>query len=167
MAPKLSLPVNTIMLALWIVSIGLLSRRIGSLVLGHSCDVSTWQNDEGMLVCHIYKAKFAFMILSTFSVFALAVLDVRVLRQTTSRGAYREMKDAFSDKMPFARRGAGLGNTSRASSPSPTVYRRGGGSLELKDSPTTGSGDMSDGQRLIARSPDTGYSPYNNTPNLS
>jgi hypothetical protein len=167
MAPKLSLLANMILIALWIVSIVLLSRRIGSMVLSHTCDISTWQTDEGVLVCHIYKAKFAFMILSTFSIFALAVLDVRVLRQTTSRGAYREMKDAFSDKMPFARRGAAAGERSRTSSPAPPVYRRGGGSLELKDSPTMGSGDMSDGQRLIAHSPGPGYTPYNNTPDLS
>lgn len=173
MSPKISVLVHTFLLAISVVSIALLSRKIWPMVLSHTCDLATWQTSEGIMVCRLYKAMYAFMILSAFSLLACAGLDVAVLRQTTSRGAYREMRDGAgaSDKTPFASRGAapGAGPSSRNASPAPPTYRR-GFSLELKDSPDlsgASEGDMGDGQRLVAHSPEPGYTPYNATPRLS
>ncbi|ETN46674.1 uncharacterized protein HMPREF1541_00861 [Cyphellophora europaea CBS 101466] len=160
MTPKISLATNTLLLLLWIISTALISRKISHMVLTNSCSLSMWRTDMGVMVCRIYKALFAFIILAAASVAATVALDVHVLREMTSRGAYREMKDQQE-----ATTKAAWGGVQRAAEPSPALdgYRR-GFSIEMKDSPELGS-DMGDGARLVARSPDPGYTPQQ-TPKL-
>ena len=168
LSPRPSLLAHAGLQILWLVSTVLISRKLSGMVLSHTCTLSTWQTDMGVMVCRIYKALYAFIILSAASLAACLALDVIVLRQSTSRGAYREMKDRDSHH---------YGGSAAQQDPTTVPawhgkertgatdggYRR-GFSLEVKDSPELGS-DLGDAQRLVVKSPDPGYTPFQ-TPKL-
>lgn len=167
LGPKISLLTHAILQILWLVSIALISRKLSGMVLSHTCTLSTWQTDMGVMVCQIYKALYTFIVLSAASLAANLALDVAVWRQSTSRGAYREMKDG--DSQYYGAVGGGnqpawqeKERTGAQMAPAHTTadagYRR-GFSLDMKqESPDLGY-DLGDSQRLVAGSPDPGYTP--------
>lgn len=93
MAPRTSLIVNGLVFVLWIVGLALITAKIGSMVLGHTCKTPLWVTPTGMMVCRIYKALYSFIVMATASAGASVILDINVGNEQSRRGAYREMKD--------------------------------------------------------------------------
>ena len=135
LSPKASAIINALLLAGWLAGLAWISSKIGHMVLSHSCEISVWQTSMGMMVCRIYKALYAFIVISTTSQAGAVVLDYTVLKQQSTRGAYREMKDRSYEK---ERTGQKI---------SQSGLQR-GFYMEMKDSPDLNKDD--DGQRLVA-----------------
>ena len=118
-----------------------------------------------MMVCRIYKALYAFIVISTLSVGANVAMDYMVMREEGRRGIYREMKD-HSSSSPSKKGEMSMGNGG---------LRRGfyTSNTEMQDSPDLRGdkeGEEDDGQRLIRESPEMGadigeFTPYT-TPKL-
>lgn len=60
--------------------------------LFHSCSISNWGNDTGIMICNIYKTLFAFVVIGSASCIANIVVDVIVRREQVRRGAYEKME---------------------------------------------------------------------------
>ncbi|RAH46917.1 uncharacterized protein BO95DRAFT_99377 [Aspergillus brunneoviolaceus CBS 621.78] len=90
LSPRLSLTTNSILLVLWLISLGLLSYSLAHTILT-SCTTTYWGTSTGINVCRIYKALFAFTILATAAHIAAVVLDVIVRRRQTRLGEYDPM----------------------------------------------------------------------------
>lgn len=60
--PRLNLFLNSGLLAIWTVGFALLTWWSSS-TLGHVCNKVNWHNSDGIMVCRIYKALFAFSML--------------------------------------------------------------------------------------------------------
>ena len=69
LSPRLNLALNTILLILWTIGFGLLSYWM-SATLNHKCDVLSWHDDTGIMVCRIYKTLFTFSLLGWISTLA-------------------------------------------------------------------------------------------------
>lgn len=76
--PRTLTVIHGVLLLPWIIGTAYLGQKIGPMVLGHACDIATWQTDDGVMVCHIYKALFAFLVLSAAAVLAALALDITV-----------------------------------------------------------------------------------------
>ena len=135
MSPRASAIINATLLAAWLAGLAWISSKIGHMVLSHSCEISVWQTPMGMMVCRIYKALYAFLVISTASEAGAVTLDYAVIKQQSNRGAYREMKDQSYEKERIGQKISQSG------------LRR-GFYMEMKDSPDLSKDD--DGQRLVA-----------------
>lgn len=62
------------------------------MVLTHTCNLSLWQTDMGLMVCRMYKAVYAFSAVCVATSLASAALDFKVLREG-SAGVYRPLAD--------------------------------------------------------------------------
>jgi hypothetical protein len=60
--------------------------------LSHSCSISNWGNDTGIMICNIYKTLFAFVVIGCASSIANIIIDVRVRREQVRQGAYEKME---------------------------------------------------------------------------
>ena len=85
--------INVVLFALWSASLALIGWKLNHMVLSRSCTIEMWQTDMGMMVCRIYKAMSAFLILAWLSSIASFILDWTVASGQQSRGAYAQMKD--------------------------------------------------------------------------
>ena len=74
LAPKTSIWLTASSTGLWILSLGLLSWNL-STVLGATCDIEHWDHDTGIMVCRIYKALESFTAVGTY-VFTLLSLSL-------------------------------------------------------------------------------------------
>jgi hypothetical protein len=173
------------MFVLWIIGLGVITSKIGSMVLSHACGTQMWMTSMGVMVCRIYKALYSFIVVATVSSGAAVVLDVMVLKESARRGVYKEMKDQSHGQGQEKYEGIrgqshnqgqgqdqqkyepyrGQSNALSSSSPAESNLRR-GFYMEMKESPDLGGdGEEDDAQRLIGKSPDP--SEYSQTPRLS
>ena len=151
--PRLSFITHAGLLISWLVGLGLITSKIGDMVLGHSCSTSLWVTDMGIMICRIYKALYSFIVIGTASLAAAAVLDFRVIREISNRGAYREMKD--NDQGQGEKRGLGLGRSMSGMSARRSGFGlRGGNYVQMKESPELAGDDGDMGQRLVENTPD-------------
>lgn len=93
---KLNLALHLGLLILWIIAFGLLTSKISNMVLTHSCNLTLWQTEMGMLVCRMYKAMYAFSAVSVACAVAAVILDWSVLRAAAA-GVYRPLDDQSPD----------------------------------------------------------------------
>lgn len=85
---------NSVLTILWILGLSLLTWNLtGSGTLGHRCVKAIWYNEDGIMVCRLYKALTAFTVTGTFATILALLLDVRVERQSMARGKYNHMLD--------------------------------------------------------------------------
>jgi hypothetical protein len=170
-----------VLLGLWIIGIALLGNKIGPMVLSRSCGMSTWLTTTGLMVCRIYKALFAFIVLAASSVLAAAALDLKVWLgaggSKRNPNPYREiggekqrsaggLASRFGLKeraKTWRERGGYEGDmaTSSTATGAPGLHAQGvtgRGIASLKEpQPSPGfsdAGDMGDSQRLVAESPE-------------
>lgn len=90
--PRLNLLLNSVLLVIWTLGFGLLSWWASG-TLGHVCNKDNWRNGDGIMVCRIYKALFAFSLLGFASTLAALLLDIYVFKRSTRRGKYNQMMD--------------------------------------------------------------------------
>ncbi|EOD47172.1 hypothetical protein UCRNP2_6076 [Neofusicoccum parvum UCRNP2] len=90
--PRLNVFLNSGLLVLWTVGFALLTWW-SSGTLGHVCNTANWRNEDGIMVCRIYKALFAFAMLGFMSTLAALLLDIYVFKRATARGKYGQMMD--------------------------------------------------------------------------
>ena len=81
-------------LALWCASFGLTTWKLAPMVLTHACTITLWQTDMGVMVCRVYKAYYAFVVISWVCSIATLALDVKAGADTRGRGAYEKMGDS-------------------------------------------------------------------------
>ena len=191
------LVIHAFLLVLWIAGIAVLGRKIGPMVLSRSCGMTMWLTETGIMVCHIYKALFAFLVLSAAAVLALLALDIKVRFGNPQGGhvdtSYRNIDSGKKQGLGFnmlnrattwgrqARGvvGGGVGyeayssqtNGTSTAVPATAQHRgsqgTGRGIASWKQSPDLSDmGDVGDSQRLVAESPEMGYTPYA-TPKLT
>ncbi|KAH7018690.1 hypothetical protein B0J12DRAFT_415604 [Macrophomina phaseolina] len=91
--PRLNLALNSILLVIWTLGFGLLSWWASG-TLGHFCTRANWRDDDGIMVCRIYKALFAFSLLGLTSTLSALLLDIYVFKRSTQRGKYDQMMDS-------------------------------------------------------------------------
>lgn len=96
LSPIFNLVLNVPLLILWIVSVALLGWNIIG-TLSHSCSISNWGNDDGVMVCQQYKAMFAFVIFGVLAQIGAIVVDVRARVAQNRSGTYAKMRDSTSD----------------------------------------------------------------------
>jgi len=89
-----SLAVNSLLLLLWALSFALLSWNM-SKTLSHACITLDWATDAGTMICRIYKALYAFVVIGLAAQVYIVVHDVLARRRlrTGSRGEYGVMKN--------------------------------------------------------------------------
>ncbi|KAF4240413.1 hypothetical protein CNMCM8980_001306 [Aspergillus fumigatiaffinis] len=90
LSPRLSLLSNTILLILWLISLGLLSWSMSHTILT-TCNATYWATSTGITVCRTYKALFTFTCTSTFAVIAAVALDIIIHKRQTRLGEYDPM----------------------------------------------------------------------------
>ncbi|PYH45097.1 uncharacterized protein BP01DRAFT_365944 [Aspergillus saccharolyticus JOP 1030-1] len=90
LSPRLNLTTNSVLLVLWLISLGLLSYSMAHTILT-SCTTTYWGTSTGIKVCRIYKALFAFTVLATATHIAAVSLDVIIRRRQTRLGQYDPM----------------------------------------------------------------------------
>ncbi|KAL0256721.1 hypothetical protein SLS55_009118 [Diplodia seriata] len=88
--PRLNQVLNSGLLVLWTLGFALLSWWSSGTV-GHVCNKTYWNDDDGIMICRIYKALFAFSLLGLVSTLAALLLDVYVFKRSTRRGKYNQM----------------------------------------------------------------------------
>jgi hypothetical protein len=150
--------VNGVTFIVWIVGLSIITAKIGSMVLGHTCAMPMWATGTGVMVCRIYKALYSFIVIATASSGASVILDISVSNEVSRRGMYREMKDD--------------GKTGGMAEPSPGLRRGFFTGAGMKDSPDLGvrAGDFDadtrydgvddDTAKLVGRTPDlSGHTP--------
>ncbi|EAW06487.1 uncharacterized protein ACLA_081770 [Aspergillus clavatus NRRL 1] len=98
LSPRLSLLSNTILLILWLISLGLLSWSMFGTILT-SCTATDWVTATGISVCRTYKALFAFTCTGTIAAIAAVVLDVIVHKRQTRLGSYDPMTSTQDIKL--------------------------------------------------------------------
>ncbi|KAK4989709.1 hypothetical protein LTR50_003034 [Elasticomyces elasticus] len=96
--PRLNIALNSTLSAMWITGFGMLAWWMTG-TLTHFCDVQTWNDETGIMVCRIYKALFTFSLLGLVSTLCALGLDIYVRRQQTLRGVYR-LQDIHHDTKP-------------------------------------------------------------------
>ncbi|KAF2091866.1 hypothetical protein K490DRAFT_22372, partial [Saccharata proteae CBS 121410] len=89
--PRLNIALNTSLLTIWTVGFALLARW-SSPTLGHVCSKVTWHNEDGIMICRIYKALFAFSMLGFLSTTSALLLDIYVWKRSIRRGKYNQME---------------------------------------------------------------------------
>ncbi|KAI9681562.1 MAG: hypothetical protein M1829_000759 [Trizodia sp. TS-e1964] len=87
---------NGILTAIWIASFSLLTWATSS-TLSHKCNSDNWGNEDGIMICRMYKALFAFAAVGLVSTLSAFILDIVVRRRQTSRGVYIKTKDEKLD----------------------------------------------------------------------
>jgi len=90
--PRLNLAINSLLFALWAAGFGSLSWW-ASKTLFHACDAGNLigHDENGLLVCRIYKALYSFACLGFVSTFSALCLDIYVFRHATRLGKYQNM----------------------------------------------------------------------------
>ena len=59
--PRINIAINAFLAVLWGLSFGLLTWFMAG-TLGETCDVKSWNEDVGIMVCRIYKALWTFTL---------------------------------------------------------------------------------------------------------
>ncbi|KAJ5216075.1 uncharacterized protein N7498_002482 [Penicillium cinerascens] len=90
LSTKLSIILNALLLALWLLSLALLSYNMAHTILT-SCGTQYWGNKTGISVCRSYKALFTFTVTGTVASIASIWLDFIVRRRANRLGAYDPM----------------------------------------------------------------------------
>ncbi|OJD36651.1 marvel domain-containing protein 2 [Diplodia corticola] len=88
--PRLNLLLNSGLLVIWTLGFALLSWW-SSGTMGHVCNKANWHDDDGIMICRIYKALFSFSLLGLVSTLAALLLDIYVFKRSTRRGKYNQM----------------------------------------------------------------------------
>ena len=152
MTPRTSMIINGLAFILWIIGLSIITAKIGSMVLGHTCAMPMWATEMGVMVCRIYKALYSFIVIGTASLGASVILDISVSNEVSKRGMYREMKDE--------------GKAGGMAEPSPGLRRGFYTNVDMKDSPDLGvrgaefdadtryDGVDDDTAKLVSRKPD-------------
>ncbi|QIX01416.1 hypothetical protein AMS68_006933 [Peltaster fructicola] len=86
--PRMNLLINGGLSALWGGSWSVLTWYVNGTLQGQ-CSLDTWNAEEGVMVCRIYKTLFTFALLGFLSTLAAFCLDVYVRRRQTRSGIYR------------------------------------------------------------------------------
>lgn len=92
LSPLFNMIVSVPVLLFWTVATGLLIYNMYG-TLGRSCSRANWATDDGMMVCHSYKAFFAFVVIGWVCQVALLVVDIRAKRTESATGKYNKMED--------------------------------------------------------------------------
>jgi len=100
LAPTVSMACNAVLLALWTPTFGVLWFHTKN-TISDACSVTSWFDGTGVMVCHIYKALFAFAMFGVVSTLAALGLDVLVFKNTVSRGKYSQMRDHMGIAAPM------------------------------------------------------------------
>ncbi|THC90600.1 hypothetical protein EYZ11_009932 [Aspergillus tanneri] len=90
LSPLLSATTHSILLLLWLISLGLMSWSMSHTILT-TCNATYWGTSTGINVCRLYKALFSFTVLSVASHLFGLTLDVIVRRRQTRLGTYDPM----------------------------------------------------------------------------
>lgn len=88
--PRLSLLLNIPLLTLWCLSFALLAWNMSG-TLTHVCSAANWGNNDGVMICRMYKALFSFTVVGLFAAFLAVILDVKTRRKQTRMGNYAAM----------------------------------------------------------------------------
>ncbi|KAK5451634.1 hypothetical protein LTS15_007894 [Exophiala xenobiotica] len=89
---RFNLFVHLVVLSLWCAAFGVLSWRLGGMVLSHSCTLKIWQTSMGVMVCRLYKAMYSFSAISLALAAGSAVLDYVVLQEDAGAGTYHPLE---------------------------------------------------------------------------
>lgn len=65
--------------------------------LKHSCTISNWGNNDGVLVCQEFKALFSFVVFGTLAQIAMVIVDFRALKAQRRGGRYENLRDSTSE----------------------------------------------------------------------
>ncbi|KAJ5105652.1 hypothetical protein NUU61_002999 [Penicillium alfredii] len=90
LSTRLSITLNTILVLLWAISLGLLSWSMANTILT-TCTPQYWGNATGMNVCRTYKALFSFTVSGLAAYIAHLWLDAVVRRRQNRLGTYGPM----------------------------------------------------------------------------
>lgn len=90
LSPRLNLTTNTILLILWLASLGVLCWSMSQTILT-TCTETYWGNSTGISICRIYKTFFSFTAIATVTFIAAITLDVIVRKRQTRLGVYDPM----------------------------------------------------------------------------
>lgn len=112
LSPRLNLTTNSILLVLWIASLGVLCWSMSQTILT-TCTTTYWGNSTGITICRIYKTFFSFTVIATVTSVAAITLDIIVRKRQTRLGAYDPMasQDAMLADLKLGdRSGSGSGS---------------------------------------------------------
>lgn len=93
LSPLINMIFNFPILLLWTVGMGLMIWNMYG-TLGHTCSTANWGNEDGVSICHQYKALFSFVVIGWLCQIALFVLDVRARRSQSALGKYDKMRES-------------------------------------------------------------------------
>lgn len=93
LSPIINILLNIPILFLWLFGISILTWNMYG-ALGHTCSLTNWGNDRGVMVCQIYKTLYSFVVFANMSHIAQLVLDVRARHRQLRRGKYDKMRDS-------------------------------------------------------------------------
>ncbi|KAF2029798.1 hypothetical protein EK21DRAFT_112474 [Setomelanomma holmii] len=121
--PILNVVLNSSLALLWAVSFSLLSWW-SSGTLAHVCSKDNWDNEVGISVCRLYKALFSFGLLGLVSTLVALILDVRVQRQATIRGRFRQLGMTPVNAKSNTMHGQGVEHGDDEANPNPAALGR-------------------------------------------
>lgn len=98
LSPLFNMIVSIPILLMWTIGFGLIVYNMYG-TLAHTCSKTNWANDDGMMVCRVYKTFFAFMVIGWLCQVALIVVDVRAKRTQSSLGKYDKMDETNDVKL--------------------------------------------------------------------
>lgn len=93
---KANLFVHAALFLFWVVALSLLTFRLNGMVLSHSCDLTIWRTEMGMMVCRLYKVVYSFSVVCVATALAGVALDWYVLRDDAA-GVYQPLEDQSTD----------------------------------------------------------------------
>lgn len=83
-------------LIMWTIGFGLIVYNMYG-TLANTCSKTNWANDDGMMVCRVYKTFFAFVVIGWLCQVALIIVDVRAKRTQSSMAKYDKMDESTND----------------------------------------------------------------------
>ncbi|KAF2273614.1 uncharacterized protein EI97DRAFT_147251 [Westerdykella ornata] len=97
--PLFNIALNSILFVLWALGFSLLTRWTSG-TLAHVCNVKTWDDNTGIMICRIYKALFSFSLFGVISSLLALLLDIHVQRKTTQRGKFTALQPVDNKHAP-------------------------------------------------------------------
>ncbi|KAG8629041.1 hypothetical protein KVT40_002906 [Elsinoe batatas] len=95
--PRLNLVLNSGMLFLWALGFSMLTYWMRN-TLANACSKAIWKADNGIMVCHNYKALFTFGLVGLLSTAAALGLDVHIHKLSQRLGKHMRLDNMNDNK---------------------------------------------------------------------
>lgn len=82
----------------WTAGAGLMIYNMYG-TLGHTCSTDNWGSSDGVMICQIYKALFAFIVIGWLAYIGVIVVDIRARMHQNAAGAYRNIESQSELKL--------------------------------------------------------------------